>query len=154
MHGSGTLVGLPCVDVETLKIVVVYLHSEAFRQPQRHLDVGLGDEGVGDVEDHVGAGVGCGHQQGGEVLAADHPADVRGASGQPMGFDFNWRTARVELAAKRCPQLPQAVHQILNWAFAHSGYAVQHETSLSQRQGRSQRAYRGSGVAEHQFGPG
>lgn len=61
MCNFGVLVGLFGVDLKVLKIIVVNLYVRVFDQLQCYFYIGLGDEGVGDVEDHVGVGVGCGY---------------------------------------------------------------------------------------------
>mmetsp|Transcript_13333 Transcript_13333/g.34563 ORF Transcript_13333/g.34563 Transcript_13333/m.34563 type:complete len:426 (-) Transcript_13333:110-1387(-) len=149
-----SLVRLPARDLHVLQPVhLLHHHAEARHQLDRHVHVRLADELVHDDDLHP-RGVGAqrrGHEQRGEVLAADAAADAHGASRQPLRLHLHGRAAGPQRAARLHAQLHQPVHQVLDGPLPHARDAVEHKGAAPRRRHRrGERAHRGAGVAEEE----
>ncbi|MPN40958.1 hypothetical protein SDC9_188498 [bioreactor metagenome] len=125
------------------------------------MDVGFGDQLANHVDDDIAL---LGHQrqrhqQGGEELAGDITAHaqrlVKRQRRQAVTMaDAQRREAFVAKIVDLTADLAQAVNQITDRALVHARHTLEFKLAAQQRQGRSEGAHGGTGVAEEQAGGG
>ncbi len=156
MHQTGTTIALSGRDRETLPTLPLNRHAEARHQIQGDLDVGLGDQLGGQLDDRsfsqLMANERQRHQQGGQELRGNIPPHSnRPAQGDFGRRQFERRIALLAGVTDSAADLTQTIDQIADRPLMHARHTADFVMPPGQCQGRRQRSDRRASIAHEQI---